>query len=61
MKNNYKRELNIIFQKAGSGSITSKISLPKDWVNLMGLTPENRQVIVTFDELERKITIKAIK
>jgi hypothetical protein len=47
-----------MFQKAGSGSISTRISLPKDWVNAMGITPENRQVTATFDEEKRTIHIQ---
>lgn len=56
MKNN-KRILNIMFSKAGSGSISSKMALPKDWINTMGLSPESRQVIAIFDEEKKSITI----
>ena len=48
-----------MFSKAGSGSISSKMALPKDWINSMGLYPENRQVIATFDEKNKTIIIKA--
>lgn len=57
MKNN-KRILNIIFNKSGSGSINTKISIPKDWVNTMGIHQENKQVIATFDEDKKQIIIE---
>lgn len=57
MKNCNQRTLNVMFQKAGSGSISTRISLPKDWVNAMGITPENRQVTATFDEENKTIHI----
>ncbi len=60
MKNN-ERVLNVIFGKSGSGSISSKLALPKDWVNTMGLSPENRQVVAIFDEEKQEITIKKEK
>ena len=59
MKNKNERILNVMFSKAGSGSISSKMALPKDWINSMGLYPENRQVIATFDEKNKTIIIKA--
>lgn len=34
---------------AGSGSKTYKLSLPSAWVTSMGLTGENRRVILSFD------------
>ena len=54
MKNCNHRTLNVMFQKAGSGSISTRLSLPKDWINAMDITPDNRQVTATFDE-EKKI------
>lgn len=60
MENNYKRLLNISFGKSGSGSITPRLVLPKNWINIMGLTTENRQVVATFDEEKKQITIKSI-
>lgn len=54
MKNCNQRTLNVMFQKAGSGSISTRLSLPKDWINAMGITPDNRQVTAIFDE-EKKI------
>lgn len=50
------REVNIMFQKAGSGSISTRIAIPKRWVDQMGITPEDRGVIVTFDG--KDITIR---
>ncbi len=58
MKNN-ERVLNVTFSKSGSGSISSKLSIPKDWINTMELNSENRQVIATFDEKDKTIIIKA--
>lgn len=59
MKNCSERTLNVMFQKAGSGSISTRLSLPKDWINVMGLTPDNRQVIATFDKEKKTICISA--
>ena len=58
MKSN-KRTLNIMFQKSGSGSISSRLALPKDWINSMKIEPENRQVIAFFDENKKEIIIKS--
>ena len=59
MKNCSERTLNVMFQKSGSGSVSTRISLPKEWINDMGLTAENRQVIATFDEEKKTICISA--
>ena len=58
MKRN-KRTLNIMFQKSGSGSISSRLALPKDWINSMKIEPDNRQVIAIFDENKKEIIIKS--
>ena len=59
MKNCSERTLNVMFQKSGSGSVSTRISLPKEWLNDMGLTAENRQVKAVFDEEQNTIYILA--
>ncbi len=48
-----KRNANVIFGKAGGNasknSYTCKISLPKTWIDRMGLNPEQREVRLDFD------------
>lgn len=55
------RKLNIIFNKSGSGSINTKVSLPVTWIKQMGITKDNREVIAEFDEEKQKIVIKKQK
>lgn len=47
------RKANVIFGKAGGNasrnSYTCKISLPKTWVDRMGLNPERREIGLAFD------------
>lgn len=50
------RELKIVFNNDGKGSYTNKISLPKTWISQMGITKEDRVVIVKFED--EKIIIK---
>lgn len=45
-----KRTLKISFNKAGSGSITPKMTLPMTWIKEMGIDTENREVEVTFED-----------
>lgn len=45
-----KRELNISFNKSGSGSYTPRISLPAKWIKEMGIDTENRKVIASFKD-----------
>jgi len=55
------RKLNIIFNKSGSGSINTKVSLPVTWIKQMGITKDNREVIAEFDEEKQEIVIKKQK
>ena len=54
------RELKVIFNKsggtAGKNSTTARVTIPNKWVKEMGLSPENREVFVEFDN--KKITIQ---
>lgn len=47
------RKANMIFGKAGGNaspnSYTCKLSIPKAWVDRMGLNPESREVEISFD------------
>ena len=55
---NNKRLLNIIFNKSGSGSISTKISLPKKWIDTLELNEENRSIIAEFKEDTKEIILK---
>lgn len=43
------RELNLIANKGGSGSVGFKLSIPKPWAAALGLDLENRTVVASFD------------
>jgi len=47
------RKLKILFGKSGSGSISPRISLPMSWIKDMGLSQENREVNVKYDEKKK--------
>lgn len=47
-----------MFNKSGSGSVSTRLSIPKEWIKAMGLSPDNRQIIACFDEDNKIITIK---
>ena len=51
-----KRNMNVIFTKGGSGSVTTKLNLPKTWADKMGITQEEREVVVEFDG--ERITVR---
>ena len=52
-----KRDLNITFYKAGNGGISTRINLPKKWVEKLGATIDDKSVEVMFDEEKKAIVI----
>ena len=52
-----KKKRNISFYKAGGG-VSTRINLPKEWINEMGLTTENKEVELIYDKEKQTITIK---
>lgn len=48
-----KRNAKIIIGKAGGtaskNALTYKISLPTTWINELKITPDNREVLMSFD------------
>lgn len=52
------RKMNVIFGKDGRGAVNTKIALPITWVRRLGASPENREVIMKYDEKSNQIIIK---
>lgn len=52
------RKLRVIFGKDGRGATNTKITLPIAYLKKMGVTPENREVTLKFDEENERIIIK---
>lgn len=52
------RELNVMFAKSGSGSSTTRITLPIKWIKDMNITEDDRVVKVEYDEDTKTMTIK---
>ena len=50
------RKANIMFNKTGQGSSTTRITLPVGWVNELGFTSTDRQSIIEIDK--NKIIIR---
>ena len=44
------RNLKISFNKSGSGSLTPRLSLPITWIREMGISQEDREVVVSLYE-----------
>lgn len=51
------RRLKIRFGKSGNGGVNPTMSIPKKWVDSMGIMKENNEVIVVFDEETKTIKI----
>lgn len=43
------RRLHIIFNKAGSGSMTTRLTIPKKWMNEMKISPADRDILAIYD------------
>ena len=53
-----KRDLNISFYKAGNGGISNRITLPKKWVEKLGITENDRIIELLFDEDNDQLIIR---
>lgn len=53
-----KRILKILFSKSGNGYPSPKINLPTKWIKDMGVSEENRDVSITYDEEKKEIIIR---
>lgn len=47
---NEERNLKISFTKSGSGSESTRISLPITWVRELGIDKDNREVIAIIED-----------
>lgn len=45
------------FNKGGTGGYTPRITLNTEWVNDMGITKENNEIKLTYDEDKKEIKI----
>ena len=54
-----KRRLRVIFNKSGSGSTTTRLTLPKTWIDRLGVKEWDKIVDVSFDG--EKIVIEKTK
>lgn len=52
-----KRDVKISFHKAGNG-LGTKLTLPMPWLREMGVTSENREVEIIFNDETKEITIR---
>lgn len=52
-----KRNLNIIWTKAGTGSPTTKLSIPISWCYDMKLSKEEKEITAIYDDTKKEIRI----
>lgn len=52
------RILNISFNKAGSGSITKRITIPSSILKKMEIDENNRQVLLIYNDDKKEIIIR---
>lgn len=45
-----KRELNIIFTRGGSGSISPKLAIPKKWIDQLKITENDKMIEAEITE-----------
>ena len=55
------RRLKISFNKSGRGSLTPKLTLPIVLVRKMGITEEDRDIELTYNDNKNEIILKKLK
>ncbi|WP_294707238.1 AbrB/MazE/SpoVT family DNA-binding domain-containing protein [uncultured Fusobacterium sp.] len=56
-----KRELKISFGKSGSGSISPKLSIPKSFLDKIGVNQDEREIELEVNEETQEIIIRKKK
>ena len=56
-----KRELKISFGKSGSGSISPKLSIPKSFLDKIGVNQDEREIELDVNEETQEIIIRKKK
>lgn len=52
------RELKISFGKSGNGGRVTRLTIPIKWIDGMEITPEERNVLVSYNEETQEIIIR---
>ncbi len=53
-----KRVLKVSFNDNGKGSVTPKTTLPKKWLDIIGVTADNRNIELELNEEDKTIIIR---
>ena len=51
------RILKVTFGKSGNGGVNPKLSIPKSFLDKLNITQEEREIKLSLDEKNSKITI----
>ena len=54
------RIIKVMFSSDGRGGVTPKISIPISWLRDMGVTPDDREIKLLYDEKEKSFKAKKI-
>lgn len=52
-----KRKAKILFTKSGTGSRSTRVTLPVSWIDALNITQEDREVTLSLSLENRKIII----
>lgn len=48
----------VAFSKSGTGHITPKVSIPIEWIREMGITDDNKEIVLKFVSESKEIILK---
>lgn len=49
---------NVNFNKSGTGGITPRLNLSKEWLEDMNVDEKNKEVLLEYNEKNKEITIR---
>ena len=55
-----KKYVKTLFSKSGNGVLTTRVSIPIQWILDLGITTENRDLELNYDKKNGQIIIKKI-
>jgi hypothetical protein len=48
----------VAFSKSGTGHITPKVSIPIEWIREIGITEEDKEIVIKFVPETKEIILK---
>lgn len=52
------KKTNVTLNKNGNGFFSYKLNLPKRWLTEIGVTEDEKEIILEYDEIKKQIIIK---